>query len=171
MALIEYLKSTPLPLPEVAERATGELPARTGAVTASFLRGELFLENTSGKLFRLSWSGEEPREERALALPAGKYKLKTYRIVRELEGETWHVSATDSEIREVVVPAEKRIRVEIDDSVLIVGKRRGAGAQLKIEGDAGAGLSVYRGGRRIPIEFRVVDRTGKVLEHGRMRYG
>ena len=35
----------------------------------------------------------------------------------------------------------------------------------------GAGLSIYKDGRRIPIRYRLVDESGEVVREGPMNYG
>ena len=171
MALIEYLRSTPLPLPIEAKSAPASKEERRGTVTASFERGDLFLENRHGQTYRLSWSGEEEHGERALAVPAGIYKLKTYRIVRERDGKRWHLSATSPSIQDVTVTAGKHTTIAIDDGIAMSAKLHGDRAQMSIKGDGGAGLSIYQGEKRIPINYQIVGRSGKIVARGAMRYG
>lgn len=140
-------------------------------MTASFDAGDLYLVDETGQSFRLSWTGQEDGDARALALPAGEYVLKTYRIVRDRGDERWHVSATKESIQEVEVRAGENTVVEIDDSIRVSSKLAIGQAQMMIAGEHGAGLSIYRDGKRIPIEFRVVDEKGALLASGHMRYG
>lgn len=159
----------PLGVPEEVPAAPPSLAEGLGAVVPSFEQGDLFLTNADGFAFRLSWTGDE--EERPRALPAGKYVLKTYRIVRDEDDERWHVSATRPTIQAVEVQAGATTTVEIDDSIRISSKLNGDQAQMMISGDSNAGLSIYRGGKRIPIDYRILGDDDSLVASGRMRYG
>ncbi|MFT5287551.1 MAG: hypothetical protein ACI8TQ_003739 [Planctomycetota bacterium] len=171
MALLEYLKSTPLPLPESATSTPRAGRVQPGTVTPSFKRGELFLTNAHGKSFRLAWNGDEAEQQRALALPPGEYSLSTYRIVREQDGELWHISATRPAMTKVQVRAGNNTRVQINESIKLHSSFRGTHATMSIKGDNGAGLSIYRQEHRIPIGYRVRSESGEVIASGKMRYG
>jgi hypothetical protein len=43
--------------------------------------------------------------------------------------------------------------------------------QVTVSGEIEAGLSIYRAGRRIPMEYRVLDSGGRVIARGGMEYG
>jgi len=170
VALTEYLRAKPLELPWEMS-AEGASEDGMGTVTPSFERGDLFLVDEEGTAFRLSWTGDEKDGERKRALPAGKYALRTYRIVREKDGERWHVSATRPTIMSVEVKAGSNVEVEVDDSISISSRLNSGQAQMMIHGDKKAGLSIYRAGKRIPIGYRVLGDDGTVLASGNMRYG
>lgn len=42
---------------------------------------------------------------------------------------------------------------------------------VAVTGDGGAGLSIYKDGRRIPLRYRVVGAQGQELAQGALRYG
>jgi hypothetical protein len=151
--------------------APASLAEGLGTVTPSFEGGDLFLTNADGFAFRLSWTGDEETDERARALPAGEYVLKTYRVLREDDDAQWHISATSPAIQKIEVSAGANTEVEIDDAIRIRSHLNGGRAQMMIQGEHGAGLSIYRDGKRIPIDFRVVDDDGSVITSGHMRYG
>jgi len=161
----------PLNLPEEAPAAPASLEDGLGTVTPSFEGGDLFLANADGFAFRLSWTGDEEAAERARAVPAGEYVLKTYRVLRENDDARWHISATTPAIQKIDVRAGENTEVEIDNSINIRSLLNGGRAQMMIQGEHGAGLSIYRDGKRIPIDFRVVDDDGAVITSGHMRYG
>jgi hypothetical protein len=168
VALIEYLRAEPLPLPiEVADTQAEE---GLGTLTPGFERGDLFLTSADGTALRLSWTGAEG-EERTRALPAGEYVLKTYRIVRTKGDELWHISATSPSIQRLKVKAGANLAVEVDETIRLRAKLGSQRAQMTIQGQNGAGLTIYRDGKRIPIDYRVVDDAGEVVASGRMRYG
>jgi len=129
------------------------------------------LVDADGRAIRLAWTGEKEDGERARALPAGEYTLRTYRILREAHGELWHVSATAPRIRTLAVHAGHDLALELDATIRVQAKTKGDQAQMTIQGEHGAGLSIYRAGKRIPIGYRVVDDTGVEVASGSMRYG
>jgi len=169
--LIEFLTAKPLELPSVAPTTSAALEAGQGTVTPSFERGELFLANEDGQAFRISWMDDESAQERRRTLPAGKYVLKTYRIVRRKQDELWHISATRPAIMDVEVTAGENVTVEVSDAIRVNSRRNGSQAQMSIQGESEAGLSIYRDGRRIRIDYRVLDADDTLLASGRMRYG
>ncbi len=147
-------------------------PATTdGLVTVSFAAGDLFLSDAEDHAYRLSWNADEPQAERRRALPAGSYRLRTYRIVRTEGGERWHVSATAPSLRRIEVRAGETTHVELDDTIAIHSRLSDTQAGMNIQGDSGAGLSIYRGAKRIPIDYRVRDEADVVVATGTMRYG
>jgi hypothetical protein len=169
--LIEYLSDMPLGVPEEVAPGVASVEEGLGTVTASFEEGELFLANEDGFPFRLAWTGIETEDERTLALPAGEYVLKTYRVVREQDDERWHISATRPSIKSIEVRAGENTVVEIDESIRLTSNLNGDQAQMMISGEARAGLSIYRAGKRLPIDYRIVDDAGTVTASGSMRYG
>lgn len=169
--MVEYLRGKSLPTPLAVEEAPGTLAAGHGTLTPSFLRGDLFLVDDAGRSHRLSWSGDEGDSERRRALPAGDYALRTYRIVRDVEGVTWHVSASAPRIRGVRVVAGEDARFDVSASIRLRSRVAGGQARMTIQGDAKAGLTIYRAGKRIPIDYRITDEGGATLASGAMRYG
>jgi len=169
--LIAWFGGTPLELPEThAAAPAGEGPGRgAGTVTVNFERGELLLEDREGGAHRLVWDGSQ--EPAGRSLPAGTYVLRTYRVVREAGGRTWHVSATKPSIRELRVRPGKTSRVELDLAIRMEASLVGRQARMSIRGDEDAGLSIYADGRRIPMGFRVLGRDGETLVEGEMEYG
>jgi hypothetical protein len=149
----------------------GTPAAGGGNVRPSFARGDLNLLDEHGGSVRLSWTGDESEDDRWRALPAGKYRLRTYRIVREDEGELWHVSATRPTIATLEVEPGAELVLDLDASIRISSRLKNGQAQMNITGEDGAGLSIYRAGARIPIGYRVMSDDGEVLASGDMRYG
>lgn len=119
-------------------------------------------------MLRLRW----PRSETAprFALPAGTYQWISYRLV---EG-TWHVSAT-GELGAIEVQAGHVRQLEVGDAVRLalraVPRRDGLQFQVRVAGEREAGLSVYRDGRRISLNWSLVDGHGEELGTGPLRYG
>ena len=137
----------------------------------------MFLEDSKGKVYRLSF-GEREAETASdkRTLPAGDYVWTGYRVVKEdAEGKPWTLSVTSPEIRKIKLKAGKEVQLEVDPSIRFHGRvsRQGDHFQLGmvIQGMDGAGLSIYREGRRIPIPFQLLDAQGAVVDSGKMRYG
>ena len=119
-------------------------------------------------MLRLRWgSGDAPRGR---AVPAGEYTLAGYRVVR---GE-WMISAAAGREKLQLEPGET-VALEIEPKVRVklapTVARDGARLAMTILGEGKAGLTIYRAGRRIPIEYALEDAAGEVLASGTMRYG
>ena len=53
-----------------------------------------------------------------------------------------------------------------------VGRRgRGASVQMSLSGTGHAGLTIYCDGRRIPVDYEVLDDKQRKLSSGKMQYG
>ena len=168
--MIEYLKGKPLELPTSV--TTDELMTKgQGTVTSNIRNGELLLVDESGKSFRISWSPSDTSDVQPRALPAGKYKLRNYRIVEHQKKTAWHISATAPAIQKLEVRPGKNLEVKIDPRITVSSKVTGRMGGMNIVGDHGAGLSIYREEKRIPIEYRLVDSYGETLAQGAMNYG
>lgn len=139
----------------------------------SFERGALLLRAEDGRLFRLSWEEPPaPGADRRRALPAGTYALAGYRLLGQDErGRPWHLSATAPSIRALELASGSEQRVEIDPAIRIEKRVRDDQLQVGIQGENGAGLSIYQGGKRIPLGFELYDRSGKKLGEGKINYG
>ncbi len=94
-------------------------------------------------------------------LPAGKYRLRTYRIEREKEGVSWHISARAHTIQEVEVLAGKNVALKIDARIHMTSHVRGKMDRM----------SIYRAQSRIPVKYCVLDRDKNELAAGAMTYG
>jgi len=136
-------------------------------VTTTFGEGEVFIQNEGGELFRLRWKKDQIGEERLL--PPGTYRLKGYRIVR---GD-WFVSTTSGS-RAVQLEQGETTELEIEPRVHVGltakslhGKTH---LQMTILGENRMGLTIYRGGARIPMRYSV-EADGEELASGTMRYG
>ena len=168
--MIEYLETKPLELPtEVTKRKS--MRKGEGTLSANIARGDLFLTNAQGKAYRLSWDNKSSSKKDPRTLPSGKYHLRTYRIEHEEKGISWHISGTAHKIQEIEVLAGKDAMVAIDSRIHMGSRVSGKRGMMKISGTKGAGLTIYRSGARIPIEYRVLDADKNVLATGMMEYG
>ena len=119
-----------------------------------------------------AWCGCRGRTGEPRPLPAGRYTLVGYRILADdAEGDPWHVSATGGSIREVVVESGVNRDLGIDASIRIATRVHAGRIQVSVQGEHGAGLSIYEEGRRIPIGYRLLDASGTELASGRIEYG
>lgn len=168
--MIEYLEQKPLQLPIVLD-APSAPQAGEGSLSTNLKAGVVLLEDAKGQAFRLSWQASEAAAERSRSLPAGAYKLRTYRILGEADGVQWHVSASAPKIQMLEIRAGQETPLELAMGIEIDAKRHGQRAQMSITGHRGAGLSIYRDGVRIPMGYRILDRHGEELITGAMTYG
>ncbi len=173
MALREYFESRPLDTPLVVDGSElGDEEDDVGYVTLSEGIGALLVKDADGQDWRLSWEGDEPGADRRRGLPPGSYDVTGYRMIdRSREGEEWHISVTGVRHWKLEVDTGETLEVEVDATVHMRSGMRGKRATMSIVGMHGAGLSIYKDGRRIPINFRVTDSEGEVLAKGPMNYG
>ena len=173
--MIAYLSETPLPLPSAIESSATGLDTGTGTLTPEFERGALFLRNEADEVVRLSWNeedgGEADDEPSARALPAGEYRLVSYRILRDDGTDRWHISSTGAAIKKFRIDEGADYAFELDETIQISSRLSGGRAQMMISGENRAGLSIYKNGRRIPIGYRVWGSGGEELTSGDMNYG
>ena len=59
----------------------------------------------------------------------------------------------------------------MDSRIHVASRVSGKHGAMKISGAKEAGLTIYRSGARIPIEYRVLDGDKAVLATGLMEYG
>jgi len=97
----------------------------------------------------------------------------TERFVRHTpDGTTWHTSSTTPRGRTLEVEAGAELVLEPDDSIDVIRGLRGELVTMDIRSHSGAGLSIFKDGKRIPIGFELLDATnGEVRRQGAMRYG
>ncbi len=170
MALIAYLEDEPLALPEIVD-TSGDASKDSGTLTVSFDAGELFLEDSDGLAYRLSWKKGEDKKARARSLPIGEYRLRTYRILGEKDGDSWHISGTAPTIREIEVLPGETVNIDVDQRITLKPRAGRSNVSTGIVGDKGAGVSIYRGQKRIDMGYRLVNKRGEQVAAGSMRYG
>ena len=170
MALIEYLETKALALPTAVTK-TERMGKGEGTLSSNIARGDLFLTDAQGKAYRLSWDNKSSAKKDPRTLPSGNYHLRTYRIEQEEKGVSWHISATAQKIQEIEVLAGKDVKVTMDSRIHVASRVSGKHGAMKISGANKAGLTIYRSGARIPIEYRVLDGDKAVLATGLMEYG
>jgi len=134
--------------------------------------GAVLVKGADGQPWRLSWEGDDSSADRRRALPPGTYDVTGYRMIdRSREDAEWHISVSGLRGWKLEVDAGETEQLKVDATVhMRAGMRRGM-ASMSIVGMHGAGLSIYKDGRRIPINFRVIDSQGEVLAKGPMNYG
>lgn len=172
-----WLASAPLPLPTPVSEPPAE-DSVEGMGTVTLARGEaaLVLKGRAGELYRLSWErvgGQPVERDRRRALPAGEYEILSLRQVdRTRAGEVWHTSATGRQLGRLVVEDGETESIEVDATIRIGrGLRAGKQVAMTVTHPTGAGLTIYKDGRRIPVAYRLVAADGEVLRHGPMNYG
>ena len=100
--MIEYLEGKPIEVPTAVTKRKRKRKGE-GTLTSNISRGDLFLTDSQGKSFRVSWDTKGNAKPEPRSLPAGKYRLRTYRIEHEEKGVSWHVSGTAHKIQELEV--------------------------------------------------------------------
>ena len=111
------------------------------------------------------------------ALDPGVYNVIGYRVIRhDKAGVGWFVSGTESRgIKRITVVAGSRQKIDIDPAIAVdcVSLRTKTGLRIlmTITGHNESGLTIFRQGRRIGIEYRVLDEQGRSVAEGVMKYG
>ncbi|MBL4845241.1 MAG: hypothetical protein JKY65_06935 [Planctomycetes bacterium] len=165
MALQNYLKTRtdrPLLIEAGAKRKRGE-----GTVKATLKEGEVFLKR-GDQVYRLTYNSKD--SGRGRHLPPGEYTLFGYRIVNG----NWHTSATGGHSK-VLIRKGKTTKLKLNSAIRIQvrAQRKGQGVSLRmgIGGDKVNGLSIYRDGKRVPIEYRLQLDGNSPPATGTMNYG
>ena len=191
--MIQFLASGRLKPPLSIHLPAKPVTVGHGVLVPSFEEGSVLLKDAGGDVVRVSWepltsvakvSGGKvvARVKPTVAsmrrsLPAGVYTLIGYRVIRrDRSGRSWLVTATDPfGIRKFAVVSGKQKRLDVDERVSVEcaarRTRMGLRLQVTVSGEIEAGLSIYRAGRRIPMEYRVLDSGGGVIVRGGMEYG
>lgn len=173
-------QSNQLARPLAVTSGPRQLPGTAGAITPSFQRGSLTLKSQQGQFYRLSWEdppGAVDPASRLRAVPAGEYSLIGYRILRQDDKKReWMISSTSPHgIRRLVLKGGETQVISIPDHVTIQFKARlstnSLNLQVMVQGDHHAGASIYKDGKRIPIEYHVTSNKGRLLAKGSMEYG
>lgn len=119
---------------------------------------------------RLAWSGEK----KPVAVPAGAYHMRNFRVERKHGGVEWFISGTAAPGPKVEVKEGEDTKLEIDETVrLDVSARRARGKihfGFTITGHEGMGLSVVKD-EALPIPAWSVVRGDQKLAGGDCAYG
>lgn len=167
---MEALAREPLALPTALTSAPESVEG-LALVVPGFARGAALLRAEDGRLVRLSWE-DGPSGDRRRGVAPGRYDLVGYRLLaRDVRGVEWHVSAGGTTIRELVLTAGTETRLALDPTIELDASLAHEGPRVTVQGEAGAGLSIYRAGRRIPLRYRLRDAAGRVLDGGAFTYG
>lgn len=158
-----------------------------------FARGALFVRDSVGTVYRLSWNEDDAAvketsnesadaakseqdvkraPDRRRALPPGRYTMLGYRLNRTDEhGERWDLSATKPGMRKLTIESDEVLELELDERITLRHRLTHKRFSVNVIGDHGVGLTIYRAGKRIPIDFALQDQDGKQRFEGRIRYG
>lgn len=127
----------------------------------------------AGAVTRLSWENGETRkrdESPLRVLAPGRYRVIRYGVARRAGEATWRTSVTARKIRELVVEAGEEVVLELPQRIR-VGRRLAHGrVSMTIQDEHDAGLTLYKDGTRIPVEY-VVEKDGREHARGNIRYG
>ena len=166
-----------------------QLPG-SGFVQPSFAAGSILLKNAEGGFLRLSWGegGEvlaqvddqvdDQEDDLKRAVAPGRYTLAGYRILKhDDEGTRWFISALSPRGTRIVnVEKGKTTDIRVDETIFMQAKGRINKAdrlaiQMQVLGGNHSGLSIYRDGVRIPIDYQIAVDDREILETGPMEYG
>ena len=175
--MIAYLKSDAATKPAVVDAASDAgTDGEVGLVTSTIAHGELFLrpKGRKAELFRLRWAPDD--EARARPVPVGVYPVIGYRhIQKAADGAPWIWSSCSNGFRELEVKSDETVACDVKTGLKMntralfrKGKHR---VGLLFMAAKKLGHTLYRNGRRIPIEWQCLDAEGEVLAKGAMRYG
>lgn len=162
-----------------------DAPNTLGFIEPSFERGALMLKDAKDQVYRLSWNegqgqdasaakeaGENLSKDRRRALPAGPYRLVGYRLIKTDENDQrWDLSASHPKLRTLDIQQGEVEKVTIDETITMRHRISAKRFGLTVIGESPAGLTLYRDGKRIGIEFELVDAAGEVRQEGKLRYG
>lgn len=163
--LTDQTEGRPQPLPARAPvEGEGTVEVR---LTSRVRAGEVFLKDAAGAAVRLAWG---PDGARRFALAPGTYSCVGYRLI---DGE-WHVSVGAS--RPLRVRAGETVALDVDDPIVltVAGFLGGDGVvqlQVGITSKSKEGLTLYRGGRRIPVSWTFLDAKDQEVGTGPLSYG
>jgi len=167
-SLVAWLETSPLPLPEVID-APRAGAAGEATLMANFRRGAVVLEAADGRLVRVSW--DELGGERRRPLAAGRYRLLGVRLSTEVEGVSWHMVGSGFGNTTLGFTAGATHVVALD-AVLRLEERIGADRyEVALVGHEDCGISLYRGGERLPLRWRRLDGAGELLDEGLLEFG
>lgn len=170
--MIRWLGSDQAPRPELIDSAPDD-DSDASFIESNIETGSVVLARGDRRI-TLAWKkGDDSRRR---ALPAGSYRLRTTRVERvDKDGTRWFVSLSGPGGRKLRIATGKTNRLVIDTAVHFKGKvkRRGHRLQLAmaITGANGRGLSIYKNGKRVAVDYKLLDAKGRVLARGRMNYG
>lgn len=175
MALITYLKSKSAAKPRTVASCPPIPDPKAGRVTSNIGHGELFLhlKGHREKRIRLRW---EPGGDRERELPAGTYEVTGYRrVAAAQDGAEWIWSTTAPVYRELTVTAGQTVQLDVRRKLVVKAraftKKDKQRVALVLQAERRLGNTLYRNGRRIQIQWQCLDKQGRVLSKGKMRYG
>lgn len=173
--MIAFLKSGELPVPQaVAMPPTGVI-ADAGFVIPNFGQGTVLLKDVDGKFHRLVWA-DAAEKDRRRALRPGVYAITGYTVTRaDSNGKDWHVAGTGRMIGKLKVETGTTQAVKLADAIHLKLQAKRSGDTLLItadvQGEHHCGLSIYRDGKRIPLDWRVTGGNQQILASGTIEYG
>ena len=197
--MIRFLRSGALKPPRTIHRPPKAGSPGYGLVVPSFDEGVVVLRDAKRRVVRVAWEAptrkdnkpkhlkkgvpsDEKQKRRAAsantrALDPRLYTVIGYRVMRrDKSGARWFVSATETRgLKRISVLAGKRQRIEIDPAIAVdcaaLRSKTGLRILMTITGENESGLTIFRQGRRIAIQYRVLDAQGRAIASGVMKYG
>ena len=88
----------------------------------------------------------------------------------------WFISATTPPKKPLQLRSNKKITLELPDTIHLNGKVRRTGKRqlqlgFTIQSKDRNGLSIYKAGKRVPVSYKILSSQGSPLAWGKMNYG
>lgn len=172
--MIAFLKTDALPRPTRVTTPPAAEEKTFGVLTPNFEEGSFLLKSKDGTFYRVGWKKDD--NDRRRAVPPGEYTLTSYTLVRRDDaGKEWFLSATGRAIRKLSVRAGAEQKVALEEFAHVqcraVAQQDGVQVQGVVQGEHHSGASLYRGGKRITLGYRLTDAQGKERAAGKLEYG
>ena len=169
--MIQWLKDQAEACPPRID-APPDASTKGGYVEPDFKAGSVILLR-GDRHVTLVWSKDDRNRRRALE--PGEYKVRTTRLESEQDGVHWFLSSTGPATKSLRVAKRGATKLSIDGEVHFKAradrKRKHLNLGFGLMTGDHRGLSIYRGGKRVPVTYKVLDRKGRVLQRGAMTYG
>ena len=197
--MIRFLQSGALKPPHTVHRPPKAGATGYGLVVPSFEQGVVVLRDAKRHVIRVAWEPPTPKGtkskdgkkaassgqkrdkptagDNSRALDPGVYTVIGYRVIRrDKAGARWFVAATESRgLKRISVTRGQRQKIEIDPAIAVdcaaLRTKSGLRILMTITGENESGLTIFRQGRRIAIEYRVLDAQEREVVSGVMKYG
>ena len=147
-------------------------------ISSNLKLGSIILAGPKGDVV-LDWKEADQKKkgkQRMRGIPPGKYRLRTVRI-EKVQGQVhWFTSATTAPRKAMPLRSNKKIKLEVDDTIHFTGKVRRAGKRtltlnFGLQNKDHHGLSIYKAGKRVPMNYTVFSKEGSRTAWGKMNYG
>lgn len=158
--------------PVRVDRAPDGKPKDSALVTSDLATGSIVLGG-GRKAFTLAWSAD--CKGGARAIPPGDYRIRSARRLARKGAATWVLSSCSPRSKPMKFAAGATTRLTIGETVhlgtrVVIRKGR-LNIGFALTTDRKWGASVFQDGKRIPVRYELLDKSGKKLSSGPLKYG